>query len=363
MNRFLEIDEKKYERIICISDIHGGYDTFQKLLSKIDFSDEDLLVLLGDNVQRGNNSHKVMEYIEVLNKKDNVLLIQGNHESYILYLLREENGAKLMKHLRKIWYPCILKYWTSEIGVNVKEDFDPVWLQKEIKKRYGKYIDLMKSMYYGAESENYIFVHAGIDVDKPWKESDIDSLMISKEFQYKKHNEEKKIVVGHWPTSNYRKNSLKCDILVDEKNRIISIDGGFGIKTFGQLNAFIIDPKEGTWYSESEDNLKKTNVKQSNTIKFEKIVKVDWNDNKVKILNRGVEFTYCQKLSTGEKFYVKNELILKKRDLLMLKDDYISRYHLVKKGEYVKEIKRIGKFAIAKYRGEVGLVPVKCLED
>lgn len=362
MNKFMNISENDYDRILCISDIHGGYETLKRLIKKIKFSDSDLLILLGDNVQRGNESNNVIEYIYELGKKDNVILIMGNHESYILYLLREINSEKLKRHLKKIWYPCILRYWTEEIGIDIASDFDPVELQREIKNRYGKYISMMKSMIYGVESEKHIFVHAGIDVSKPWKESDIDSLMISKEFLNMKHSEEKMLVVGHWPTSNYRKNSLKCDIIIDREKRVISIDGGYGIKSFGQLNCLVIDCKMSSYNTEYEDDLDIMEVIEGNEIKFENIVKVDWNDNHIKILNRGTEFTYCEKISTKEKFYVKNELILKKKNGFILNDDYISRYHLVKKGEYVRLVKIIGNFAVAKYNGEVGLIPLRCLE-
>ena len=45
----------------CMSDIHGNYEGYQKLLEKIHFSDLDVLYVLGDVVDRGKASMKVLQ--------------------------------------------------------------------------------------------------------------------------------------------------------------------------------------------------------------------------------------------------------------------------------------------------------------
>ena len=44
-----------------ISDIHGCYKEYQKLLEKIYFSDTDVLYLMGDMVDRGPEPVKVLQ--------------------------------------------------------------------------------------------------------------------------------------------------------------------------------------------------------------------------------------------------------------------------------------------------------------
>ena len=41
--------------IYAMSDLHGCYNLYVKMLEKINFSDEDTLYLLGDYVDRGDN--------------------------------------------------------------------------------------------------------------------------------------------------------------------------------------------------------------------------------------------------------------------------------------------------------------------
>lgn len=43
-----------------ISDVHGRYDLFIKMLDKISFSDNDTLYLLGDMIDRGPDGIKLL---------------------------------------------------------------------------------------------------------------------------------------------------------------------------------------------------------------------------------------------------------------------------------------------------------------
>ena len=69
-------------RVYVISDLHGYYDLFIKLLEKISFSEFDLLYIIGDVCDRGPDSLKILFYIQ---KHDNIILIKGNHE----YMMQE----------------------------------------------------------------------------------------------------------------------------------------------------------------------------------------------------------------------------------------------------------------------------------
>lgn len=73
--------------IYCIGDVHGCYDTLQKLLEIIDFSlNTDELWFTGDLVNRGNASLEVLRFIKKLPKK---VVVLGNHD---LHLLALHNG-------------------------------------------------------------------------------------------------------------------------------------------------------------------------------------------------------------------------------------------------------------------------------
>lgn len=46
-----------------VSDIHGQYALFQKLLESIHFSDDDFLYILGDAIDRGPDGIKILQAI------------------------------------------------------------------------------------------------------------------------------------------------------------------------------------------------------------------------------------------------------------------------------------------------------------
>lgn len=61
-----------------MSDIHGCYDSFLQMLSKIGFSDADQLILAGDYIDRGPDSYQMLKWME--HCPGNVHLLRGNHE-------------------------------------------------------------------------------------------------------------------------------------------------------------------------------------------------------------------------------------------------------------------------------------------
>jgi len=66
-----------------IGDVQGCYDTLQKLLNIIKFSeDRDRLFFLGDVVNRGKKSLETLRFIS--SHKDNVNMVLGNHDFHLL---------------------------------------------------------------------------------------------------------------------------------------------------------------------------------------------------------------------------------------------------------------------------------------
>ena len=61
-----------------MSDIHGCYDSFMRMLDKIGFSAADRLILAGDCIDRGKQSYEMLRWME--HAPENVWLLRGNHE-------------------------------------------------------------------------------------------------------------------------------------------------------------------------------------------------------------------------------------------------------------------------------------------
>ena len=125
--------------LYCISDIHGEYDLFIKLLKKINFSFNDEMIILGDIIDKGNES---LLLAKLVFNMPNIKVIMGNHEYEFCkyyYYLKEKNLLTSEK----------LKEFFEEEG-------DLLDLQI-----VNKIIDLP----FYIETDNVIYTHAGVLVE------------------------------------------------------------------------------------------------------------------------------------------------------------------------------------------------------
>jgi len=81
------IEQERKPRLIAIPDIHGEFHKLQVVMRKLAQTwkldlNSDKLIFLGDYVDRGLDSARVLKYIRELQEKhpDNVILLAGNHE-------------------------------------------------------------------------------------------------------------------------------------------------------------------------------------------------------------------------------------------------------------------------------------------
>ena len=70
-----------------ISDIHGQYKSFLKMLDLIRFGKDDTLYVLGDAIDRGPDGIKILLH---LMKMENAEMFMGNHELLMLDALKNE---------------------------------------------------------------------------------------------------------------------------------------------------------------------------------------------------------------------------------------------------------------------------------
>ncbi len=124
-----------------ISDIHGEYELFLSLLRKIKFSKNDVLFVLGDMIDKGAESLKLLKYISSL---DNARVIIGNHELMFLKLYRSLSEGASSDILDK------LREYFSRDG----ELLDQAML------------DWLADLPSYIEEDDFICVHAGLPLDE-----------------------------------------------------------------------------------------------------------------------------------------------------------------------------------------------------
>jgi len=146
-----------------IGDIHGGVKTLRALLAKIDLHQEDRLYLLGDYIDRGPDSKGVLDVIlQLMDEGYDLRTVRGNHEDMLLQSVNGDNSDYLH---------CWMEGWGTEtlksFGVASPEEL-PI-----------RYLRLLDQMPYLWSEENFIFVHAGLNMsaDDPLTESSPVAMM------------------------------------------------------------------------------------------------------------------------------------------------------------------------------------------
>src|SRR5688500_16205946 len=84
-------------RTIAIGDIHGCAAALSALLTAIDPQSDDLIVTLGDYIDRGPDSRGVLDRLIELDTQCRLVALLGNHEVMLLQALANERAASLWR--------------------------------------------------------------------------------------------------------------------------------------------------------------------------------------------------------------------------------------------------------------------------
>ena len=126
-----------------ISDPHGEFDLFMKLIKKIGFSKDDELYILGDVIDKGPSPIRLLKYVL---ETPNIKMIIGNHEYDFLKFYHSEkkytkgNSAQLLATLQSYFVDGEL------LDMSMVEELD--------------------SLPYYFDFDDFLGVHAGVPVDE-----------------------------------------------------------------------------------------------------------------------------------------------------------------------------------------------------
>jgi serine/threonine protein phosphatase 1 len=178
------------ERILAVGDIHGSYGKLVSLMKKIKIRPEhDRLVFIGDYIDRGERSKEVIDYlIELKKEMPSTVFLLGNHEHMLLEYLSGKN-------INPFLFNGGQKTLNSYLGEGRLQ-----YLQDPKKVFPADHLDFYRSCQPYFESDDYIFVHAGLRRGIALERQDLfDLLWIREEFYYSKTNFGKTVIFGHTP--------------------------------------------------------------------------------------------------------------------------------------------------------------------
>lgn len=202
--------------IYVMSDIHGCYKEYIKMLELINFNSNDTLYIIGDICDRGEEPMKILLHML---ENENIIPIFGNHDLEAYPFLVLDNNQEINCIDRKFLW------WLSQGGNTTLSDFRK--LTSQDKAKVLTYIEEFR--YYEEIKVNnidYILVHGGLRDFDPNKELSAYRLydLVWERPDYDKvYFDNKYIISGHTPTHHIDKD-MRGKII--KKNNHILIDCG-----------------------------------------------------------------------------------------------------------------------------------------
>mgnify|MGYP000459463519 CR=1 FL=1 len=94
-------------RIVAVSDIHGNLPFFRALLDKIALTPEDILVLVGDLLEKGQESLALLRYVMDLCRTHTVYPLCGNCDGLVYRFFR---GDELDGRFFSFYLPALVLF-------------------------------------------------------------------------------------------------------------------------------------------------------------------------------------------------------------------------------------------------------------
>lgn len=139
-------------RVIAIGDIHGCVKALRTLVELIQLQPDDTLITLGDCVDRGPDSRRVIDELLRLREKCRLIPLLGNHEELMLNYL---DG----KPQPDDWSECG--------GATTLRSYSPTKNPKEVLPSHVAFIRTWGDYF---ENSSHFFAHANYEPQRPLAE-------------------------------------------------------------------------------------------------------------------------------------------------------------------------------------------------
>jgi serine/threonine protein phosphatase 1 len=172
-------------RVLAIGDIHGCLGPLDDLLAWVKPEPDDVLITLGDYVDRGPDTRGVLDRLIALKQARPVICLRGNHELMMVDAWRGGRGEKNM-WLGVGGVQALGSYGRAPGKTGTLDDVPPEhwhFLQNELVDYH--------------ESELFIFVHAGLEYALEMTEQSDSALFWESLGADLSHYSGKTVICGH----------------------------------------------------------------------------------------------------------------------------------------------------------------------
>ncbi|MDP9424272.1 MAG: metallophosphoesterase [Pseudomonadota bacterium] len=153
-------------RAYAVGDVHGRLDLLNVILAKIEHDVErkpprqNLLVMLGDLIDRGPDSRGVIERMRTYSH-DSIkpFFLTGNHEEVLLRIFNREEGI-LANWLKFGGAECLESYGCNPADIDLTNEASALdTIRRAIPEEHARFIaGFADTLRFG----DYLFVHAGV---------------------------------------------------------------------------------------------------------------------------------------------------------------------------------------------------------
>ena len=343
-------------RVLAVSDVHGNLPFLKGALDRVRFTPDDVLVIVGDLLEKGRDSLATLRYVMELRKTHTVYPLCGNCD-YIDQSFLSGPGLD-----RALW-PVLSQFWTdrsvllqmgAELGLAPRRLEDLPALRAALLERLPEETGFLLDLPHILEAGSFLFVHGGVPREDRLEELDAYDCMKNDDFRGQGHSFRKWVVVGHWPVTLYDGRIQRSAPLIDKDRRIASIDGGCVLKLDGQLNVLIIpdiggDRLEYTWY----DGLPAVTALDHQEASPDPL-NIRWSDSQVEVLREEGDRALIRHPTSGRELWVPRDFVGVRRDGKIHTEDATDYALPVSPGDRLALVRETGRGRLVKKDGITG---------
>ena len=227
-------NDSPYQIILVIGDIHLCFNKLMSLWKKLNVTDKDLCIFLGDYIDRGNEGAKTLEWLFEQSNKENFIFLAGNHEFMFVETYKQDRELldKIFRGEKTQLTEQDLKKYQATVDWVVTGGDKTINALLTLRQKnefiVDEFLDFIRELPLShtieIDGKKYFAVHAGIRPGISLEEqSAIDLLWIRKEFFHRSrgYNGNDVIIVGHTPTQRLSRRDKARGIYMTSEDKFL----------------------------------------------------------------------------------------------------------------------------------------------
>ncbi len=344
-------------RLLVMSDIHGDLTLLRRLLASAHLSPDDLLVLLGDLLEKGPESLATLRFVMELSRTHQVFPVNGNCDDLVVGFVdgREELPDAFFRYYLGLYRNrSTLVQMGLEAGLSDIEMEDFPHFRAVLRERFQPELDFLRGFPTVIDTPKLLFVHGGVPSDRNMESLDAWQCMKNDHFALQDFSLSKLCVVGHTPTTMYNPFIPCSNPFFQREKGLLSIDGGRSVKIDGQLNLVIFPDAYSTEFTSLYADGLPTVTAVEGQEPSPQSINLRWSHNRLQLLEQGPEFSRCLHKESGQTVEILTEYLYTDTKGVLRCEDSTDYLLPVARGDTLSVVRHTSRGLLAKRGGVTG---------